>query len=52
MAGNTRQVMGTAGMRTGKMKKEFYEYVRSLPDMATSIDSSGAGLSIGYKKPD
>lgn len=29
---------------------EFYEYVKSLPDMETTLDSSGNGLSISYKR--
>jgi len=29
---------------------EFYEYVKNLPDMETTLDSSGNGLSISYKK--
>ena len=37
---------GWQGMRgTG----EFYDYVRSLPNMATTVDVSGAGMSISYK---
>ncbi len=29
---------------------EFYEYVRSLPNMETTLDTSGGGISISYKK--
>jgi len=29
---------------------EFYEYVKSLKDMETTIDNRGAGMSISYKK--
>jgi len=29
---------------------EFYDYVKSLPDMETTVDNSGAGMSISYKK--
>ena len=29
--------------------EEFYDYVRSLPNMKTTIDNSGAGISISYK---
>jgi len=32
--------------------REFYDYVVSLPNMATSVDSSGAGLSISFKRSD
>jgi caffeoyl-CoA O-methyltransferase len=28
----------------------FYEYVTSLPDMATTVDNSGSGMSISYKR--
>lgn len=34
--------------RTGAF--EFYEYVKSLPDMETTLNSSGNGLSISYKR--
>lgn len=30
---------------------EFYEYVKSLKDMKTTLDTSGNGLLISYKKP-
>ena len=29
----------------------FYEHVKSLPDMETTIDDSGSGMSISYKRP-
>jgi caffeoyl-CoA O-methyltransferase len=29
--------------------EEFYEYIVSLPNMATTVDTSGAGMSISYK---
>lgn len=29
----------------------FYDHVKSLPDMETTIDDRGAGMSISYKKP-
>jgi len=28
---------------------EFYDYVRSLPNMVTTVDAGGAGISISYK---
>ncbi|MFC1814494.1 O-methyltransferase [Thermodesulfobacteriota bacterium] len=31
---------------------EFYDYVSSLPNMVTTVDASGAGISISYKNPD
>ena len=30
--------------------EDFYEYVTSLPDMDTTVDNSGSGMSISYKK--
>ena len=32
--------------------EEFYDYVSSLPNMVTTVDASGAGISISYKKSD
>jgi predicted O-methyltransferase YrrM len=29
---------------------EFYEYVKSLQDMETTLDKSGGGLSVSYKR--
>jgi len=29
---------------------KFYEYVKSLKDMETTLDNSGNGVSISYKK--
>lgn len=29
---------------------EFYDYVRNLPNMETTLNSSGGGVSISYKK--
>lgn len=29
---------------------EFYEYIISLPDMETTVDNSGGGVAISYKK--
>lgn len=31
---------------------EFYDYVKNLPDMETTVDNSGGGISISYKKSD
>jgi predicted O-methyltransferase YrrM len=30
--------------------EDFYEYVKSLPNMDTTVDNSGSGMSISYKK--
>ena len=34
----------------GRGTAEFYDYVKKLPDMETTVDNSGAGMSISYKK--
>jgi predicted O-methyltransferase YrrM len=31
---------------------EFYEYIKSLSNMETTVDNSGSGLSISYKRSD
>jgi caffeoyl-CoA O-methyltransferase len=36
------------GRRRGR--GEFYEYVKSLPNMETTVDNGGAGMSISYKR--
>ena len=30
--------------------REFYDYIKSLPDMKTTVDESGGGISISYKR--
>jgi caffeoyl-CoA O-methyltransferase len=30
--------------------EDFYDYVTSLPDMETTVDNTGSGMSISYKK--
>lgn len=30
--------------------KEYYEYIKSLPNYETSVDDRGAGMSISYKR--
>jgi len=40
------------GRRRGRGTQEFYDYVRNLPNMKTTVDNSGAGISISYKKSD
>lgn len=34
----------------GSGTAEFYKYVKSLPDMDTTLDSSGGGISISFKR--
>jgi len=41
----TAHNIGMAGVR------EYYEYVKSLPNYETSVDDRGAGMAISYKKP-
>ena len=36
----------------GMGQKEFLDYVESLPNFETTIDNSGAGVSISYKRSD
>ncbi|MBN1464830.1 methyltransferase, partial [candidate division KSB1 bacterium] len=36
--------------RRGGGTREFIEYVQSLPNYETTIDSRGGGLSISYKR--
>lgn len=31
---------------------EFYEYLKTLPNMETTVDNRGAGMSISYKRSD
>lgn len=37
-------------MRRGGPISEFFEYVKSLPNYETTLDSRGGGVSISYKK--
>lgn len=37
------------GWRGGGGTGEFYDYVKSIPDMETTLDSRGGGVSISYK---
>ncbi len=38
------------GRRRGGGAGEFYDYVNNLPEMETTVDNSGGGISISYKK--
>lgn len=40
----TAHNIGMSGVR------EFYEYVKSLPNYETTVDRNGAGMSISYKR--
>lgn len=37
------------GRRGGRGTQKFYEYIKKMPGMETTVDSRGAGLSISYK---
>ena len=37
------------GWGGGEGVREFYDYIKRLPDMKTTVDESGAGVSISYK---
>jgi predicted O-methyltransferase YrrM len=38
------------GRRFGGEGREYLSYLRSLPDLATTLDGRGAGMSISYKR--
>jgi len=42
-------VSGRIGWRRGGTG-EFYDYIKDLPNLETTVDNSGAGISISYKK--
>ncbi len=41
---------GRRSRRGGWGTSEFYEYIKNLPNMETTFDNSGGGISISYKK--
>jgi predicted O-methyltransferase YrrM len=43
-------VWDSRGSRYGGGAAEFYRYIKSLPNYETTLNSSGAGLSISYKR--
>jgi caffeoyl-CoA O-methyltransferase len=47
-AHNVSEERGVPSWRSGT--EDFYDYVKRLPDMATTVDNSGSGMSISYKK--
>ncbi len=52
-AHNIREPRGRYGFRgegTGSGTQEFLSYVKGLSDYETAVESSGAGLSISYKR--
>ncbi len=40
------------GRGWGSWVKEYLDYVLSLPNLETTVDERGAGMSISYKKPE
>ena len=49
-AHNIRAGRGRRGGRRGGGTAEFLDYMYSLPNMETTVDSSGGGVSISYKR--
>jgi predicted O-methyltransferase YrrM len=45
----TAHNVSTRSWGTGGGTSEFYDYIKSLPNMKTTVDESGAGISISYK---
>jgi caffeoyl-CoA O-methyltransferase len=51
-AHNVRKYHRSGGTRRGWGISEFIDYIDSLPNYKTTINESGAGVSISYKKED
>jgi caffeoyl-CoA O-methyltransferase len=45
----TAHNVSTRSWEMGGGTSEFYDYIKSLPNMKTTVDESGAGISISYK---
>lgn len=45
----TAHNVSTRSWGMGGGTREFYDYIMSLPDMKTTVDESGGGISISYK---
>ena len=41
---------GSGGFSWRSGTEDFYEYVKTFPDMDTTVDNTGSGMSISYKK--
>jgi len=46
----TAHNVSTRSWGMGGGTSEFYDYIKSLPNMKTTVDESGGGISISYKK--
>jgi caffeoyl-CoA O-methyltransferase len=46
----TAHNVSARGRGMGEGTREFYDYIKNLPDMKTTVDESGGGLSISYKQ--
>ena len=46
----TAHNVSTGGWGVGAGTREFYDYIKSLPYMKTTVDESGGGISISYKR--
>ncbi len=51
-AHNVHRYNYSYGYGRGGGVKEFLDYMESLPDFETTVDNSGAGMSISYKRKD
>src|SRR3989339_600547 len=46
----TAHNVSTGGWGMGAGIREFFDYIKSLPYMKTTVDESGGGISISYKR--
>ena len=46
----TAHNVSARGRGMGEGTREFYDYIKNLPYMKTTVDESGGGLSISYKQ--
>ena len=46
----TAHNVSSRGWGMGEGTREFYDYIKNLPDMKTTVDESGGGISISYKQ--
>ena len=46
----TAHNVSTRSRGMGEGTREFYDYIKSLPYMKTTVDESGGGISISYKQ--
>jgi caffeoyl-CoA O-methyltransferase len=46
----TAHNVSARGWGGGEGVREFYDYIRKMPDLSTAVDESGGGLSISYRR--